>query len=176
MVTSCPSGAPRLWQAAWHPYQPMPTMNRIFALSVMAMALVALPPAHAADTVVHGVRLASVCNSCGVVSAVHSETRKGQGSGAGAVGGAVVGGVVGHQLGGGSGKTALTVLGAVGGGVAGNEIEKNMKKRTVWITTVVLKDGSRRRYERSSNPGLKAGDVVRIEKGQPVAMTSSGNR
>jgi outer membrane lipoprotein SlyB len=62
----------------------------------------------------------------------------------------------------------LTVLGAVGGGLAGNEIEKNMKKRTVWITTVAFKDGSRHTYERESQPGLKAGDVVTIENGHPV--------
>jgi uncharacterized protein YcfJ len=139
---------------------------------VFALAAV---PAHAADAdkaappkLVHGVKLASVCDGCGVVSATRTETRKGKASGVGAVGGAVAGGVVGHQLGGGSGKTALTVLGAVGGGLAGNEIEKNVKKHTVWITTVTYKDGSKRNYERESDPGLKAGDVVRLENGHPV--------
>jgi uncharacterized protein YcfJ len=139
----------------------------------LAGALAALSPVHAANTakpeVVHGVKLADVCEGCGVVSGVRSETRKGKASGVGAVGGAVAGGVVGHQLGGGSGKTLLTVAGAVAGGVAGNEVEKNVRKHTVWITTVVMKDGTQHGYERDHSPGLKAGEVVRIENGQPVA-------
>ncbi|HJV70460.1 glycine zipper 2TM domain-containing protein [Ideonella sp.] len=124
--------------------------------------------ASAVEKSVHGVKLASLCEGCGVVSDMHTETRKGKASGVGAVGGAVAGGVVGHQLGGGGGKTALTVLGAVGGGLAGNEIEKNMKKHTVWVTTVTFKDGKKHKYERASDPGLKAGDVVRLDNGQPV--------
>jgi uncharacterized protein YcfJ len=83
--------------------------------------------------------------------------------------------VVGHQLGGGSGKKALTLLGAVGGAVAGNEIEKNMKKYTVWITTVTFKDGSTHSYERTSDPALKSGDVVRLENGHPVKAASSAS-
>lgn len=151
-------------------------MKRVLSTFVLAGVALAVQPVFAADSaaphdahkVVSGVKLSSLCDGCGVVSNAHTETRKGKASGIGAVGGAVAGGVVGHQLGGGSGKTALTVLGAVGGGVAGNEIEKNMKKYTVWITTVTFKDGIKKKYERTSNPGLKSGDVVRIENGHPV--------
>jgi len=151
----------------------------LFAFT-LATAMLAFHPAFAAGTtkaqseppkVVSGVTLSTLCDGCAVVSNAHAETRKGKASGGGAVGGAVVGGVVGHQLGGGSGKTALTVLGAVGGGVAGNEIEKNMKKYTVWVTTVTYKDGKKKKYEQASNPGLKSGDVVRIESGHPVKQT-----
>ena len=149
-------------------------MKNLSLLLAVAGALCALPPAQAAETAkpeaVHGVKLAGVCDGCGVVSGVRSATRKGKASGVGAVGGAVAGGVVGHQLGGGTGKTLLTVGGAVAGGIAGNEIEKNVKKHTVWITTVVMKDGSKHHYERDRSPGLKAGEVVRIENGQPVAV------
>jgi uncharacterized protein YcfJ len=152
-------------------------MKPAHALLVLActLAAAASPAAQAAtsdNAVVHGVKLKSVCDGCGVVSGVRSETRKGEGSGLGAVGGAVVGGVVGHQFGGGGGKTALTVAGAAAGGLAGHEIEKNMKKHTVWITTVTLKDGSKHSYERGQNPGLKAGDVVRVENGQPVKVAA----
>ena len=98
----------------------------------------------------------------------HSGTRKGKPSGVGAVGGAVAGGVVGNQFGHGNGKAAMTALGVVGGAVAGNEIEKNVKKTTVWITTVTFKDGTQKRYERNSDPGLRAGDVVTIVNGRPV--------
>jgi len=137
---------------------------------VLAATFLAAAAAHAGDApaAVHGVRLAALCNACGVVADTHTETRKGKASGVGAVGGAVVGGAVGNQFGHGNGRAAMTVLGAVGGGVAGNEIEKSMKKYTVWVTTVTFKDGSRQRYERRSTPGLRAGDVVKLRNGQPV--------
>lgn len=135
-------------------------------------ALIAAQPAFATAAaktkVVHGVTLASLCSGCAVVSKEHTETRKGKPSGVGAVGGAVAGGVIGNQFGHGNGKAAMTVLGAVGGGVAGNEIEKNVKKYTVWVTTVTFKDGTQKRYERTSDPNLRPGDVVQIVKGQPV--------
>src|SRR5262245_42507566 len=67
---------------------------------------------------VYGVKLASICPACGVVTGTRAETRKGQAKGVGAVGGAVLGGVVGHEIGGGKGNAAMTVLGALGGGVA----------------------------------------------------------
>jgi outer membrane lipoprotein SlyB len=119
-------------------------------------------------TQVQGVKLESICATCGVVSATRVETRKGEGGAVGAVGGAVVGGVLGHQVGGGNGKTAMTVLGAVGGGLAGNAVEKKVKETKVWSTTVTHKDGSTKTYEAGSDPGLREGDVVRIEEGHPV--------
>jgi len=149
-----------------------PTSALLAAACLFTLALPAAQASNNGNAAVHGVKLKSICDGCGVVSGVRSETRKGQASGLGAVGGAVAGGVVGHQLGGGTGKTLLTVGGAVAGGVAGNEIEKNMKKHTVWITTVTLKDGTKHSYERGQNPGLKAGDVVRIENGQPVKVAA----
>lgn len=45
-------------------------------------------------------------------------------SGVGVGVGAVAGGLIGNQIGGGSGRTAATVIGAIGGGVLGNEIER----------------------------------------------------
>ena len=101
-------------------------MKKLIPAALLLATLVSLPTAHPATTngakapaEVHGVKLASICGGCGVVSNTRTETRKGEASGIGAVGGAVVGGVVGNQFGGGNGKKALTVLGAVGGGVAG---------------------------------------------------------
>jgi outer membrane lipoprotein SlyB len=112
--------------------------------------------------------LASVCNTCGVVTRVTTEQQKGKGSGLGAVGGALAGGLLGNQVGKGTGNTVATVGGAVAGGVAGNEVEKHMKKTTVWKTTVMKKDGSSRSYENTANPGFKAGDVVDVASGHPV--------
>jgi outer membrane lipoprotein SlyB len=158
-------------------------MNTISRSAVPALALamltLGLPAAQAADSAasqpaktVHGVKLSSLCQDCGVVNDVHTETREGKASGVGAVGGAVLGGVLGHQLGGGTGKTLATAAGAVGGGVAGNAVEKKAKQQTVWITRVTFRDGSAHQYELSSNPGLKAGDVVRLQDGHPVKTSS----
>ena len=150
-------------------------MKSLCSILVAAM-FVAAPAVHAGDAQsapveVHGVKLRSICAGCGVVSDTRVETRKGKASGVGAVGGAVLGGVVGNQVGGGTGRTAMTVLGAISGGVAGNAVEKNVKKVTVWVTTVTFMDGSTRTYERTRDPELRAGDVVKIEDGGPVRHT-----
>jgi outer membrane lipoprotein SlyB len=107
-------------------------------------------------------RTVALCQSCGRVTSVHTETRRGEASGVGAVGGAVVGGLLGNMVGGGNGKKLATVAGAVGGGYAGNEIEKSRKSYTVWIVQVEERDGRTRRFERSSDPGLRVGDEVRL--------------
>lgn len=107
-------------------------------------------------------RQAALCSQCARVTDVHTETRRGDASGVGAVGGAVVGGLLGNMVGGGNGKKLATVAGAVGGGYAGNEIEKNQKSYTVWVVKVEERDGRTRRFERSSDPGLRVGDEVRL--------------
>ncbi len=48
--------------------------------------------------------------------------------------GAILGGVLGHQVGGGNGKKAATVLGAVGGGYAGDRVQNNMQKNDTYTT------------------------------------------
>ncbi len=105
---------------------------------------------------------AALCRDCGRVTDVHTETRKGKGSGVGAVGGAVVGGLLGNMIGGGNGRKLATVGGAVAGGYAGNEIEKNQKSSTVWVIEVEESDGRTRRFERSNDPNLRVGDEVRL--------------
>lgn len=104
----------------------------------------------------------ALCSSCGRVTDVHTESRRGKASGVGAVGGAVVGGLLGNMVGGGNGKKLATVAGAVGGGYAGNEIEKNQKSYTVWVVQVRERDGRLRHFERSADPGLRVGDEVRL--------------
>ena len=102
-----------------------------------------------------------VCVNCGTVEASNPITRTAAPSGLGVVAGGVLGAVLGNQVGGGSGKTAATVLGAVGGGWAGNEIEKNMKKATVYEVKVRLDNESLRTFELASPVG--AGSKVTIE-------------
>jgi outer membrane lipoprotein SlyB len=98
----------------------------------------------------------NVCKTCGVVESVQAVKKKGEGSGVGAVGGAVVGGVLGHQVGGGRGKDAMTVLGAIGGGLAGNEIEKNVRAETVYTVQVRMDDGSVRTLTQKTAPTVGA--------------------
>ena len=118
--------------------------------------------------VVRGIRLASICDACGVVSELRVETREEPDHHAGAVAGAVVGGLAGHGIGEGSGRTVATILGALGGGFAGNALERKVRRVNVWTTTVTFKDGSVASYERTSDPELEPGDVVTIEAGNPV--------
>jgi outer membrane lipoprotein SlyB len=141
-----------------------------------AIVLAAAPTAHAADKPadpvheVRGVKLASICSMCGVVSDMRSETRDAPADAKGAVAGAVVGGLAGHGMGSGSGRTAMTVLGAVGGGVAGNAIGKKMRRVTVWTITVVSKDGTVRSYDAEGDPRVAPGDVVVVAEGHPARV------
>ena len=107
----------------------------------------------------------AVCVDCGVIESTREVDAKGTGSGLGAVGGAVVGGVLGHQVGGGRGKDAATVIGAVGGVVAGNEIEKRMKTTKSYDVTVRMDDGSSRVLHETNPPAWRAGDHVKIVDG-----------
>lgn len=111
-----------------------------------------------------------VCADCGTVEAVTPVQRQGDVNGVavgnttiglGTVAGGVVGGLLGNQVGGGSGKTAMTVLGAAGGAFAGNQIEKNMKKVTVYQVRVRMNDGTTRTVEVSSS--VPVGSRVIVE-------------
>ena len=95
---------------------------------------------------------AAVCASCGVIEGVRAVEQKGQGTGLGAVAGGVAGAAVGNQFGHGSGRAVMTVLGAVGGGLAGHEIEKNVRKETVYEVRVRMDDGSLRTLMQKTAP------------------------
>jgi len=101
------------------------------------------------------------CATCGVVESVTAVTHKGEGSGIGAVAGGVLGGVVGHQIGGGKGRDAMTVLGAIGGGLAGNEIEKRQRATTDYRVTVRMADGSQRTVTQAHAPAV--GQAVQVD-------------
>lgn len=99
-------------------------------------------------------RAVAECRNCGTVEKVVAVKQKGEGTGVGAVAGGVVGGLLGHQVGGGNGKKAMTVIGAVGGGVAGHEIEKQARATTVYKVTVRMEDGSLRTVTQSTAPAV----------------------
>ncbi|HSV50570.1 MAG TPA: glycine zipper 2TM domain-containing protein [Burkholderiaceae bacterium] len=108
------------------------------------------------------------CSHCGTVESVTTIRREGSvngvgntGIGVGAIGGAVVGGLLGHQVGGGNGKKAATVLGAVGGGYAGHAIEKNANSYTAYQMRVRMNDGSVRTIEQRS--AVATGSQVTVE-------------
>ncbi len=103
-----------------------------------------------------------VCAHCGTVQSVTPVQREpAKGSGVGVLVGGALGGLLGNQVGGGDGKTVATILGAVGGGWAGNEVERRMKKETVYQVTVRMQDGSTRQIERAQS--IAVGAAVTVE-------------
>ncbi|MFZ5557266.1 MAG: glycine zipper 2TM domain-containing protein [Pseudomonadota bacterium] len=112
---------------------------------------------------------AAPCLDCGVVESIRASEAKAAGSGVGAVAGGVTGGVIGNQIGGGSGRVIATVVGAAGGAYLGNEIEKNVKKSTVYQVTVRMEDGSTRTVTESAPPAYRVGEKVKIVDGRLAA-------
>ncbi len=106
---------------------------------------------------------APICGNCGAIESVTpiERTTKADGPGIGAVGGGVLGAVLGNQVGNGNGRTVATIIGAIGGGLAGNEVEKRMKKETVYQVGVRMDDGSRRTVEVAQAPAV--GSKVTVE-------------
>ncbi len=111
----------------------------------------------------------AICMNCGMVDNIREVTQKGEGTGVGAVGGAVVGGLIGNQFGGGSGKTAMTVVGAVGGGVAGHQVEKHVRSTKKYEMTVRFEDGSSRVFTYDTMPSWRIGDRVKLDNGVIVS-------
>jgi outer membrane lipoprotein SlyB len=77
--------------------------------------------------------------------------------------------VVGHQVGGGNGKKAMTVLGAVGGGLAGHEIEKHARATTVYHVQLRMDDGSKRTVTQTTSPAVGARFDVQGQELKPLA-------
>jgi outer membrane lipoprotein SlyB len=113
-----------------------------------------------------------VCVDCATVTAVTPVEREGQASGTGAVAGGVIGAVLGNQIGQGQGKDVATIVGAIGGGIAGNQMEKKMKKVTVYQVELRMDDGSRRTLELAEPAAV--GARVRVN-GNALSPLSNGN-
>ena len=110
---------------------------------------------------------AARCADCGVVDTIRAIEVKGQGSGVGAVAGGLVGGILGNQVGGGSGRTAMTVVGAGAGAYAGHEVEKNMNKSVSYEVRVRMDDDSYRTF-RVRQPDVGVGQRVQVRDGRIV--------
>jgi outer membrane lipoprotein SlyB len=117
----------------------------------------------AQDQKAKAAQVAALCDTCGIVTGIRSEKRKGKGGAVGIIGGAVGGGLLGNQVGGGDGKTIATAGGAVGGAILGNEIQKQMTKKTIHITSIQMKDGSTRSYESEKAPTWAVGNSVKLD-------------
>ncbi len=146
--------------------EPRPALKAAPAAAVAAPAPSAVPmPVGAPAPVVAQAPPAPaprpVCVQCGTVESATPIMRAAPASGVGVVAGGAVGAVLGNQVGGGSGKTAATILGAVGGGWAGNEIEKRMKKETVYEVKVRMENDSTRTFELAGP--VSAGSKVTAE-------------
>ena len=90
------------------------------------------------------------------------------GVGAGTIAGAVVGGILGHQVGGGNGNTAATVLGAAGVAYAGHAIEKNQQTAqtaNAYRFTLRMSDGNNQVFTQSTNVDIRVGDRVQVDNG-----------
>jgi outer membrane lipoprotein SlyB len=109
---------------------------------------------------------ATVCNTCGEVTAVRERKIEGEGSGAGAVAGGVAGAVLGKQIGNGNGQKAMAVLGAVGGAYAGNKIEKQVRATIVYDVDVSLNNGDSRTFTFNDPPSWQRGDQIKVEDGK----------
>ena len=149
--------------------QSAPTKEAPAVVRAPATALQRAPVVAQADPRLPAPRAVS-CATCGTVESSVAVQRQGKVNGVavgdttigiGTVAGGVLGGVLGNQVGGGNGKTAMTVLGAAGGAYAGNAVEKNMKKVTVYQMRVRMNNGSVRTIEQASP--VAAGSSVVVE-------------
>src|SRR5436190_15589401 len=142
-------------------------MTRTFRHGIAAAAAIALL---GSIPQVAGAQSKCTGATCGVVDRVELVEKKGQGSGLGLIAGGVVGGVLGHQIGSGRGNTAATILGAGAGAYAGNQIEKNVKKKSYWVVSVRMDDGSRRSVTSGGRPAFRQGDRVKVVDGNHLAL------
>ena len=113
----------------------------------------------------------SKCTNCGRVQDIRVSESSDWKKYAAPAAGAVVGGVIGNQFGGGSGKTALTVVGALGGGLLGHKAESKSRDK-VYEVIVKMDDGSHRTVSYQSQPPVRQGDRVRLRDGQLVLVES----
>lgn len=113
----------------------------------------------------------SKCTNCGRVQEIRVSEASDWKKYAAPAAGAVVGGLIGNQFGGGSGKTALTVVGALGGGLLGHKAESKSRDK-VYEVIVKMDDGSHRTVSYQSQPPVRQGDRVRLRDGQLVLVES----
>jgi outer membrane lipoprotein SlyB len=109
---------------------------------------------------------AGKCAGCGKVVSVTKTEKKGEGGALGVIGGGVAGALLGNQVGSGTGRTVATVAGAAGGAYAGHKVEEKLRSTTVWDVKVKFDNGKEQTLEVDHDPGLAAGDLVKVSNGK----------
>lgn len=101
------------------------------------------------------------------IELVQQNVAPNSGIGAGTIAGAVVGGILGHQVGGGTGNTAATVLGAAGGAYVGSQLEKNQTTQQVnaYKLNIRLNNGTYQTITQGNANDIRVGDRVQIDNG-----------
>jgi len=86
-------------------------------------------------------------------------------SGVGVVGGGAMGGVLGNAVGGGSGRSIMTVGGVILGSIAGDAIENQVTRTNGLEITVRLDNGETRVVAQAADVPINAGQRVRMISG-----------
>ena len=102
------------------------------------------------------------CPNCGVVESVKPVAIEDQGAGGS------LGAVTGNQTSAGRGGTPATVAGPAGGAYAGDEAGTNKKTTTYFQVNVRMNDGSVMTLTLRADPGVHAGDSVKVAHGAVV--------
>lgn len=105
------------------------------------------------------------CGNCGTVESVNVVQVAGDAGYLGTIGGGLAGVLLGSQVGGGNGRTAAEIAGAVGGALAGREVEKRVRNSSHYEVLVRLENGGAQTISTPADPGLRAGEKVRIVDG-----------
>ena len=142
----------------------LPTVCAISALALVAACSSSPPRNDAYYDAPYGARNGVAYGRVSQIEVIPVSSRT---SGAGAILGAVVGGVLGHQVGGGSGRDAATVVGAIGGAAVGNQIERrNRRDDEVYRVSVHLNNGALAQFDYQRIDDLRVGDRVKVQDGQ----------
>ena len=130
-------------------------VRALAACLACALSLVASPTVFAQSYNVSPARPATIESIRQVVEHKNAPT------GLGMIAGGLIGGGLGSLIGGGSGRTAATILGAVGGGYVGHNLEKS-ETQVVYEISVKYDNGTWGTIRQSSSPPFRIGDRVLV--------------
>lgn len=129
-------------------------LSALFLVGTLTLSGCAAPGRHDEST--------SARAGYGTVQSVETVDRNSS-SVVGTIAGGLVGGLIGHQVGGGRGQTAATIGGAAGGAYLGHEIGQR-RASDVYKLAVRMDDGWNQTIALQSDPGLRSGDRVYIDR------------
>lgn len=111
----------------------------------------------------------TVCDNCGVITAITPVKVSGKGTAIGVITGGLAGLAVGNQIGDGNGKTIAKIAGAAGGAFLGNKLEKRIRAETHYEIKVRFDNGSETTVSQDNQPTLPVGSDVRVVDGTVIA-------